>query len=363
MPRRPLWIIALALAPWAVGCRAFNDSSGLKPPPALGPRGVDQSVAAEVVGKLNANALKVTSLKAKPEVSLSGKRLGGAVHGLLAVQTPRDFRLQLEAMGGRSVADLGSNRDGFWFWTQDKESMQYPVGRYDADGNPPPGVPLTYQPDFFAEALGLREIPAAAVARMKVERIDPTTIKLIQSLKSPGGESFSKVLIVDEATKQVRERQIRGPDGGLMASAKVTGTQSIRLPAVEGEVTSDTATLPRKLTLMMLQGGEKLTLLVDLREITLNDTLPEGLFVEPDKRAEGYTRVDLGADRPAVASSSGPRTRTTRPAPAVRLGDPVGVDDELPKLPEGVVGPREPTAPRSLSPSSAVRAASFDGSR
>ena len=359
MHRRRFSMMALGLALGSVGCRAGSGTGGLNPSPSTAPKSVDQQVATEVVDQINANALKVQSLKAKTEVSLSAKWQRGAVHGLMAVQTPRDFRLQLEAMGSRPVADLGSNPGGFWFWTQSKDSMQYPVGTYDAQGNPPPNVPLTYQPDWIVEALGLREISAEDAAAMKVTRLDAGTLKLTLRRRSAAGESYSKVLIVDEATKQVREQQLLGPDQRLIASARVLGPyQSIRLPAVDGEVTADTVKLPRKLKLELVE-PDKLILMVDLQDVSLNESLDPGLFVEPDKRAEGYTRMDVGAGRPAVASA--PRSRQTRPSPSVRLGDPIAVPEDLPVLPEGVVGPREPMAPRSLSPSSAVRAASFEG--
>jgi hypothetical protein len=61
--------------------------------------------------------------------------VNATLKGKMNFERPKNFHLVLSHMATGKEVDLGSNADGFWFWT--KQSPEFYVCNYDATGNIP----------------------------------------------------------------------------------------------------------------------------------------------------------------------------------------------------------------------------------
>src|SRR5215472_10453311 len=94
------------------GCVLMNNRQPLPTPKPLAQRTIDATV---FVAEHNRNAEQIQSLKATPSIGIAGKRLRGHSDAHLAMQRPRDFKLEMSTLRGKQ-ADIGSNDEKFWFW-------------------------------------------------------------------------------------------------------------------------------------------------------------------------------------------------------------------------------------------------------
>ncbi|HEV3168474.1 MAG TPA: hypothetical protein VGZ22_30995 [Isosphaeraceae bacterium] len=382
MVARRAWLAVLALLASA-GCRAAGVGSLA---PRQDPIAAQAPLAADrVIAQINSNARKVESLKANPSITVYYDRHRYAVDGKLALERPRNFKLDIRSTVHGKEADIGSNDRQFWFWTRQnspKARKEYYVGRYE-DAH---SVQLAaFQPDWIIESFGLREIPADEATSMKVERKRvPNSTRDIYLLtnhqRTREAQSITKVTTVDASSGLILKQELYEGDRtsdprALLARAEVVGGKFHPYkvePDADGQAGAQVV-LPALVRLDWPREGMRLD--VELREPELNPTLRAELFDEPtDLQKMGYQRVDLGTD-PGLA---GPATiRESRPAPpsGVRLDEPepigrndrsLGLGYDIPglasgsttRLSERVVGPRLPSPPES---NSAWLAAQGDG--
>jgi hypothetical protein len=350
MGSRPA-VFALALGLGAVallpGCHA-GGASGLSAKPAPTLPNVSLT-ATEAIEEHNLNAAKVQALEARPRISVDAPGVPKAsVDGRMALERPRNFKLQMiPTMRSTPVADIGSNDDEFWFWTESKQDKNVYVCSYsDVDRTP---LSSAFQPDWIVEAMGLRPISREEAKQMTSKPGDAYgTIKLVSTRRGKNGETLTKETVLDHSgrIKEHRLYQGQGKDKALLAYATIEAFQSI---AVDGK---DTVTLPQRFRLAWVP--EKLTL-----DVLLNYPKVVSGFSEEDRELKfaepeipGTGRVNLAELAPrqppsatARGSEPGPsRTHTTRAAPSsrdssVRLGapEPFGVDDSA-------RAPRDPVA-------------------
>jgi hypothetical protein len=350
MKPRPALLAVMALL-LVAGCRA----AGLRQLDRPEPSAARPALAVEeFVARINQNAQQVQSLKARPEITVVvANREHYGVSGRMALERPRNFRLELTsgAMVTSKEADIGSNDKVFWFWVKDREHRrdeprQYLAGRYDESGATP--LAIAFQPDWIIEALGLREIPPEEAKAITVRRgpgKDAGRLYLTQPVRAGDRQAYAKVMVIDEATRQIRELRLYDKDQKtLLAWARMSDYRSI-----DGKVT-----LPGRVELNWVP--EQLALIVNLGRPQLNTPNPPDYFEEP--KFPGYARVDI-TDQAGLAK--GPATvRETRPAPpsGVRLDVPEPIDHDsgptgseplgalaAPAGHEAVVGAQLPTVP------------------
>ncbi|MBX6313584.1 MAG: hypothetical protein IRY99_11810, partial [Isosphaeraceae bacterium] len=372
---RHAWLALLALA--AAGCRA---GVGGFARPVAPPINRNALTAQEVVEQINRNARAVHSLQVLSDVRVRATSLKAPVRGMIAMRRPRDFRLQMRTtMGNSDIADLGSNDRSFWFWMADNKERTVFVGEYDENGNPPPDVPLTFQPDWIVEAMGLRIIPESEIPAITVRRGPQRELILTQKRQSGNGQPYVKYWIVDEATKLVREHQLWSADQRYMlALAKIDSPyQAVQVPAADGEG-KVSVLFPRSMRLKFVR--EDFELWVSFGQPTINLAF-EGeladLFTEPP--FEGYARVPLGSGRLPGRSMAGPtRSYQTKPPPAsdseptagptdevspARLGDPIPIGTDGASLRWSDPMPLEADLPGPEPGPSGSRAESVLGAR
>lgn len=361
VPLAPI-LAAVALLP---GCHA-GGASGLSAKPAPTLPGVSLT-ATEAIERHNINASKIEALEARPRISVDSPGTKGVVDGRMALERPRNFKLELATTMRKSVvADIGSNDSEFWFWTESKQDRNVYVCSYeDLDRTP---ISAAFQPDWIIEAMGLRTISRDEAKQMASKQGDAYgTVKLVSTRRGKGDETLTKETILDQSgrIKEHRLYQGQGKDKVLIASAVIDQFKSY---PVEGK---DSVSLPSRFRLAWIP--ENLKLDIQLDTVTLVSGFSEEVrqvrFTEPD--IPGTRKMNLAEMTPGrptassrradPAATPAPRTRTSRAAPsttnsAVRLGapEPFGVDDSA-------RAPRDPVAltadlPTPASDSSVDRA-------
>ena len=91
------------------------------------------------IAEHNRNAESIQSLEAKPSIKVaSPARHQVPVDGRMALERPRNFRLELSSLG-TTKADIGSNDDEFWFWVSNRDDPSIYWCKYaDLESSPWP---------------------------------------------------------------------------------------------------------------------------------------------------------------------------------------------------------------------------------
>jgi hypothetical protein len=371
-------LLLATLASLVVGCRtASTDSIAHTRPPEVRPRtslDVDQFVADH-----NDNAALIRTLEARASIAAKigppGDVQAGGVDGRLALERPRSFKLEMfQGALGRTVADIGSNDEKFWFWFSNKKDRSVYYCNYDDLSAT--SLAVTYQPDWIVEAMGLKPITADEAAQIKVRpATDPGSTELTFPPTRNRGETYSRVLIVSDRTRRVQEFRIKDADGKtVIAQATIKKYRVLPLDRVSSDrssadsATAETCVIPESVVLEWKK--EFISLDVALREVKLNKFEParrSALFVEPTPG--GYARANLAELARQKAPGGSAAVRETLPVPEqrnrARLGPPLQIrgDDDaattsrrseasasqnamlLPVLDLDVVGAPSPVAP------------------
>ena len=320
---RRFWlVIALALGP--MGCRAAGTGSlSLHPRPAPKHEPLDLEA---FISEHNRNAEMIQSLEAKPAIKVAAGRRAFPVDGRMALERPRNFRLELSSKLG-NAADLGSNDEEFWFWVSNREDPSIYWCKYaDLETSP---LAATYQPDWIIEAMGLKPISPVEADQIRTQPgPDPETTALIFPATRNRTENYTRVLVVSNRERRIKQLRIHAANESkaLIAQAEPGDYKDYPAHADKPGSAQETCYLPERLVLDWKR--DQLKLDVMLREVTLNQFDParaSALFVEPE--LEGYKRRNLAElGRGARQRTT---TRQTMPPPdnGVRLGRPAPISD------------------------------------
>jgi outer membrane lipoprotein-sorting protein len=352
---RPATLAAIILVA-QTGCRTAGvDNLARQAPLAAKPQLDAQSIIAEH----NRNAGQIETIQAHPSLVVNKGLKNYAVDGRLALERPRNFRLEMSHTTG-DVADIGSNDEKFWFWIKDNQQKKVFYCNYDESGNTP--LPAsTLQPDWIVEALGLRVIPDSEAAGFTVTRgRAPDTLVLTHRPTRTGQDTVTRVTVVSESTHRIREHQLlAGEPKKLLARAVVT--EYMELSPVDRP--DEVVYLPKKLKLDWVVDKMSLDVTFNPTSTKINSDLSQkhALF-EQDERT-GYELEDLAAGFRTQKDQT--TLRETMPAPptGIKLGEPapIGVDgamltDQDPvalsaertsSLRDDLLGPALPSAPGS----------------
>jgi hypothetical protein len=349
------------------GCRALSNGSLAPTSPLRTERTFDVDA---FVAEHNRNVERIQSLEARPTVSLGG-RMRAAADGRLALERPRNFKLELLSAGSPK-ADIGSNDEEFWFWVQSDKDKSVNWCRYeDLESS---AVPITYQPDWIIAALGLKAISAEEAAGIKVRAkgTEKETTALVFPSTRNGGETYTREIIVWNKTRRIKEHRLyAGKASNLIAQAEVSKYEEIEIGSTEtGD--RDSCLVPGNIKLEWKR--EQLILEVTLRKISVNQfdqSRSASLFVEP--RVPGYSRVNLAELNRGRYRDSRTTVRETLPQPELRsrvkLGPPVAVPDDATMVPRvnrsRTTSPLEDlvAAPMPAAPDSSIQTAGAMWSR
>jgi hypothetical protein len=359
-------MLAIAATLGASGCRAWNPGTLMPTPRPLAERTLDVD---EFVAEHNRNADRIQTLQAKPTIRVKSKVFGGQADGRLALERPRNFKLELLAPMHTVKADIGSNDEEFWFWVHNDEKKIYWCNYDELDSS---SLAVTYQPDWIIAALGLKPITPDEAARIKVNVGDErgTTALVFPPTKS-GGQTYTRMMIVWNNNRRIKQHRVYQ---GIVASKNLVARAEVghftEYEAGSAEGAGEKCYLPESVKLEWIQ--DQLALDVVLQSVKVNQfdsTLSAALFVEPV--VKGNERVNLAELSRAQRRDSHTTVRDTlAPPPArssLKLGRPRSVPDDTTMVPrrKPTVSPRPQgtttspledlvTAPLAIAPETAA---------
>ena len=152
----------------AAGCRtASMGSIAHNRPPEVRPQSTFD--LQEFVAEHNQNAERIQSLEAKPAITVTmGPRVIPRA-GLWPAVLPWSGRAISSwslPTPCRTIADIGSNDERFWFWFQNRKDKSVYYCDYTELSST--SLAVTYQPDWIVEAMGLKGITPDEAAQIKV---------------------------------------------------------------------------------------------------------------------------------------------------------------------------------------------------
>lgn len=322
-------MLAIAATLGASGCRAWNTGS-LTPTPTrpLVDRSFD---VATFVAEHNRNAELIQTLEAKMSITVRTKLMrGGGADGRLALERPRNFKLELSSMGN-AKADIGSNDQEFWFWVQNDEKKIYWCNYEEVESS---SLAVTYQPDWIIAALGLKPISPEEAEGIKIQKSDTQgTTALVFPPDRKGSETSTRMMIVWNHNRRVKQHRIyQGSvptSRSLLAQAEVSRFVDF-IAGTDESTDARKCYLPERVTLEWKQ--DQLTLDASLKkdsdgryDVKVNQFDPSrsaALFVEPTP--EGYQRVNLAEMNRGQRRDSRTTVRDTIPSPPARNGRRLG---------------------------------------
>ena len=263
----------------------------------------------EILDAHNRNARRIHVLKARPELVI---RIGEgpdwktarALSGRLVIETPSNMKLALSHETG-VLGDFGRNEKEYWYWFKDKTQKAL----YYCNLDDPMMSHLTpvLQPDWIKEALGLRVIPETEVAETTVTPGELGTLVLTHPPHQTGGVTYTRVTVVDAATQQIREHQLRRGDQKTILARSVVpeGYMSVPIASDSGSG-NDSVLIPKRLKISWV----KQRLEVDVafaKDVRVNQPIKQSqrelLSAEPQLGKNG-SRINL-ADRTENESPRG----------------------------------------------------------
>jgi hypothetical protein len=300
MNRFRLLLLAAALLPLG-GCKWLDElmtNKGPKPGDPLPKVQPDQ-----LVTYLNERAARLQTLN-YGDVRVATRSNGvplPALHGNLAANQPRNFRMtgQGGAMGAK--VDLGSNADQFWvyFDAPTVKPMFVFASHTDFESGKakiPGGIP--FEPDWVMQALGM--MPLSPNNQYTASTDQKTrTFMLSWPAVTPGGASVVKEIVFDgdpaTGTKpQVKRHIVRDTKGRMICVAEIKEARTVQLA-----VTDPRSGLPLAIqhpTRMVLKWeDQKFEMELELKTGEVNKPLTDEqtrrLFTRPN--IPGATPLDL----------------------------------------------------------------------
>lgn len=139
--------------------------------------------------------------------------------GTLAVEHPRNFRMQVALPVGGNVADFGSNGTEYWWWTKEQQALA--LGRHDEVMDSGSPVPIPFEPEWLLDVLGVVPVDDHGVTLV---RLGPKTdaVELVKEVIGSDGRPVTRVRRVRLSTGEVIGHEIRSHSGVAIARAEVT---------------------------------------------------------------------------------------------------------------------------------------------
>lgn len=304
--------LALIATFGASGCRTAGLSPSARPTPAVVPEPRLSFHLDEFIEDHNRNAERIESLTSSASISgtmvspETGEPTTGGINGHVSFLRPKDFKFEVTyGFHSRKVADIGSNRDRFWFWLQSDNKDSRHVYFCDYADLPSANLAGTYQPDWIVEVLGLKPINPDEVAAV---RISPGPKKGTTTLTFPAsgkGSAYARAMVVSDETRRLAEYRLYDQDGKtLIGQASVKEYKNIELNEHADAESVEPSDCYIASHVLLEWKREELSLDIVLNDLTVNKTFTDRMkanFVEPKPR--GYTPMDL-----AEATRNAPRT-------------------------------------------------------
>jgi len=269
----------------------------------------------QLVAHLNHNRQRLQSWRST-DVSIQAVGAGPMRLGAsLAVESPRHFRLIAKSLRGVE-ADLGSNRDRFWYWMRaDGTPYIFTADHRDAD-LVRRQLEIPFQPEWLMEALGV--VPLRA-DDFEIQRhgLGDNRVSLVSTQSSAAGLRLYREMIVDTCRGWVIEHGLYDADRQPLARA-----------VMSEHAVHDGIFMPHRVELTFPRNGQSLVLRIG--DVEVNPEQMESLMWE-FPRIPDHRPLDVGQQirrmrrRRGVVSESHPVSQGHRSDPGrVSAEDPQG---------------------------------------
>jgi hypothetical protein len=285
------------------------------------------------VAEHNRNAESIQSLEAKATIGLRSKMRRGQGDGRLAMVRPRNFKLEISGPMSKSLANIGSNDEEFWFSVQSSDDPSIYWCKYSELESS--ALSVAFQPDWIIQSIGLKPITPEEADGIRVERTDdPNASALLFPPTKSRGETYQRMMIVSNYTRRIKEHRIyEGPRRQtLLAKAVVPSYKEYDLEKSESGA-FQSCYLPQSVKLDWIKDQLSLDVVLLPEDVKVNQfdaSRAAALFVEPD--IPQYKRVNLADMARSSPRDNRTTARRTLPAPpsrnGVKLGRPAPVTDE-----------------------------------
>lgn len=246
----------------------------------------------QIVTRLNGNIEKVTSWRCT-NVTITSRGAFGLPMSLsaqMAVEYPRNFRLQVSHGITGNEVDLGSNDERFWFWIRRAQPPALFTSKHEHAHAALQRMPIPFEPGWLIEALGVVPLEESEFS-FGSDAHNPNRVYLIRNRVSPQGQPVKMITAVDVQRGLIVEQSLYGARNELIARAKLSKHYQDQ---------ASQAILPRVVELEWPQAN--LGLKMELGEIEVNPgVVSPHMFALPNGN---HQVIDLGqAARPATASN------------------------------------------------------------
>jgi len=253
----------------------------------------------QLVAYLNDNAGRINGMSCV-NLDITANQGGQSIglRGKMMAQKNRSFRMSAGTLG-KTVVDLGSNNDEFWFWVSEAQQPYQFYCSYDdmAEGRVKQ-MPLPVQPDWVMETLGFGPYGPADKYELKVEA---DTLQLIERTKGPMGNPIRKIIVLNRRPAAPPEPQvvahilIDDQTGQEICSARISETQVDRQTG---------AVMPRRTELRCPSAKLKLNMKLD--DLVVNPQIPQTAFVrQPMRGVQSYNLAQGRTDSPVSIQQVG----------------------------------------------------------
>lgn len=236
-----------------------------------------ESSLTEIVSHLNRTSAQVDSWRstdARLQISGVGKMF--PLSAMMAVEEPSRLRLVVtNGLDGQHEVDLGSNDDRFWFWARPRgEGVKNVLTvSHNELTKMKHELPFPVEPRWLMEVLGVTEYDAAKLRLEKNSNV-LHLVNLVSVDSSTGPPGLKRITEVDLRDGRVSAHRLIGPNGQLVAEAKLT---EYRKSPIDGVY------LPHKMKLNWPEMDKQLT--ISLKSMEVNPQAMSGeIWNVPDIR-------------------------------------------------------------------------------
>ncbi len=246
----------------------------------------------DLVAYLNRNIDRIDAWRSdKVTLKAHGSILLPSLNAMMAVERPRNFRLQGTVVNS-NVVDLGSNDERFWFWMKNDKEPGIVTARHDCLRAAQQRLPLPFEPDWLIEALGVIPLDPDEI-KFERHESDPKKCLFRRRRKGPDGASLDLVTTVDTCQGTIISHSLADRAGNFVALARMSehlhdGKTGILLPH----------------TIELSWPQEKLGLTIRAGAIEVNPvTLPAKQFEMP--RIADCPVYDIGGETQQASDEEG----------------------------------------------------------
>lgn len=260
------------------GCKWLQTNPFARPPQ-LPPKLPPEPTLAQVVEVVNANNGRIASFSTQ-NASLTSPGMGPTLRANLVVQRPRFVRMRADFMSSPEL-DLGSNEQGFWFWTKRSEPPAVYWCRHEDYATSPARELIPIEPLWLLDAVGLAVLDVGALHHGPI-RLPGNRLQIETDFSSAEGPQ-RRVMVIDAAQGWVLEQRLHTAQGMLTAASNTGNYQQDYLTGLW---------MPR--TVHVQVPTAKLAFRLELGQVRINQVSGDPAELWSVPRYPGAALVDIG---------------------------------------------------------------------